>query len=1423
MERNNINKVKSSTMKTFKNKLGLQLKTGLILILGLLFVAIDLNATHIVGGNLTYRKVGPNTFEITLELRRDCFLGSSEAEFDNPAAIGIFSSMGALQLGLGTNGAILIPYDASDTLNNIIISDCGFEGTQVCVEEFKYKQVVTLPRRSGGYILAYQRCCRNGSLNNVFEPLETGATYSVRIPELAFDSDNDSPSFNQWPPVYICANEAINFDHSAMDTDGDSLVYKLCVPRNGATKQFPKPQPPGPPPYQEITWQSPYDLTNLLGGVPLKIDSKTGQITGTPNSVGQFLVGVCVEEYRNGVFIGQVVRDFQYNVRVCSDPPTAVFDAPTENCDGLTIDFTNESISASQYFWNFDYPSTDSANFTTIENPTFTFPSSGTYDVFLRVVRGTDKCSDSIVKTINVFDAEFNVDFDVTLEECLGTDMVTYSFTDKSTINVPGVISQGWVWTVTQGTNTQTLNGNPATIDLLPGDYTIQLDVMASNGCAGSVIKSINYEDFVLQPDFDVAISGCTSNDSLRIRLDDFTAENNPDYIITDRAWTITFNNTTITASGDNAIVSIPRTNYTVKLIVTSNNGCIKDIQKDFLITNFIPTADFTFALSGCNGGNNPLIKLSELSNDTVQYSAALSYNWTLNGNVLVGDTVLYESINEDTILAILNVEFADGCFATTSQVIRIDEIRPQVNYTWQTEECPTDGEVSIILTFDTTKVYGYDYDQLVWSTGIATNVKSFTGNPITITVPKDSTAVVTLSTNFENGCSDEVDNSFYPGDFAQIILVADSIVLCPNEKAPLVVSSNPNLTYTWTPTIGLDLTDPSKPIVASNMDRTYTVVVSDGLCSVTDSIFVDVLEQIDLTIIGDDFTCNGDVALEATGAVGPGEYEWSNQIDFATIVATGPNLVDNFKGLSKTYYVRYKADICDANPSAITVVNQTPILDLITPFEMCINDTITYRITNENSIHIIDILWVPNPHILAGGNTLEPTITVLPTDNGSFELYYTAKNQFGCSITDTLVIEIAENPIVDFTYEVVDCDNYEVCFKVVGELNGFPIWDLGDTTTTDDRFLIKEVCYIYPGPGTYIVTLENASAICPFATVTKTITLNGSLPLFDLENLEICRDSIIEIPVPAGVVNLEFSWCDLQGNEISKTDPLVVTVTNSTAFILKVIDENGCPFSDTINVNSFDFDYILTTPTVYCAGEEVQASIEVKGADIIDFIYDWSPAACVVSGGNTANPILLITGDKTINVTVIHPGLGCVLTESFEVKVTELMITADSDPDTEIYQGDSVDIYVVDQMTGDTYEWSNGAKTGSQTVSPDETTTYSVTVTDENGCTGIASLTVIVIKPNCEEDVFLPNAFSPNGDNVNNVLYVRSNFIDDMMLIIYNRYNEEVFRSTDQANGWDGTFKGAQLSPDSYGYFLTATCVDGETIKRQGSINLLR
>src|SRR5690606_14571588 len=96
-------------------------------------------------------------------------------------------------------------------------------------------------------------------------------------------------------------------------------------------------------------------------------------------------------------------------------------------------------------------------------------------------------------------------------------------------------------------------------------------------------------------------------------------------------------------------------------------------------------------------------------------------------------------------------------------------------------------------------------------------------------------------------------------------------------------------------------------------------------------------------------------------------------------------------------------------------------------------------------------------------------------------------------------------------------------------------------------------------------------------------------------------------------------------------------------------------------------------------------------------------------------------------------------------------------------------------------------------TLPLEETTEFTVTITNEDGCELVLSTSVTVTDPRCEEPfIFLPNLFTPNGDGVNDVLYVRAfaDFIVSVELVIYNRYGTEVFKTTDLNVGWDGTFQ---------------------------------
>ncbi|MBK8561759.1 MAG: hypothetical protein IPN76_00005, partial [Saprospiraceae bacterium] len=102
-----------------------------------------------------------------------------------------------------------------------------------CVQEGVYIFDLDLPVSNESYHIVYQRCCRNGSITNLNDPGATGATYYIELTAKAQELCNSSPTFDLFPPIAICTNEPIDFNHAATDPDGDVLVYELCTSLNG--------------------------------------------------------------------------------------------------------------------------------------------------------------------------------------------------------------------------------------------------------------------------------------------------------------------------------------------------------------------------------------------------------------------------------------------------------------------------------------------------------------------------------------------------------------------------------------------------------------------------------------------------------------------------------------------------------------------------------------------------------------------------------------------------------------------------------------------------------------------------------------------------------------------------------------------------------------------------------------------------------------------------------------------------------------------------------------------------------------------------------------------------------------------------------------------------------------------------------------
>ncbi len=1282
------------------------MKNGILILALCISLPGMIKATHIVGGEMNYTCLGNDQYEITLTIFRDCFYGDPNAWFDDPAAIGVFDENNQLLQN------ILVPLMNNDTLNPVLSSECLVVPPDVCVHTTTYRTTIELPPITGGYQLAYQRCCRNQTIANIIDPLGTGATYGVTISERALMECNSNAKFQQWPPLYICVNEPIFFDQSAIDIDGDSIVYRLCTPLQGATPNVPIPQPPNPPPYETVVWNDPpYNENNMLNGAPgdppLQIDSETGLLTGLPNTVGQFVVGICIEEYRDGELISTTRRDFQYNVGICGVSNAAFF-APDIQCGSLTVEFENQSLGAENFLWQFGDPTNPDLT-STLENPAYTYPDTGLYTVTLITEPGA-VCTDTFTQDIYLQYASLDAAFDFEIVSC--TDSLTLQVTDLSTDSLFDIAT--WDWT--------------------------------------------------LSP------YGLTSNNP------------SPTFVIT---------------SGDvNAVLS---------LVVTAENGCQDSLSESFFI-EYIQEALSFDSISICQGD-------SVFLNNS--FNESYTYQWSPGMGLSDVNSPNPSAKPMETTTYFVTITDDQGCSLSLNTTVEVIPPYPL--------QVPPDTTICAPeLTVYTNNSEGINF---LWA--LDENFTQIISTADSATVAPNGPTTYYLMATDENNCS--VSTSFViEGQAANVRTIPDTI-LCLGETTVLgAFNLDPldTLTYSWQP-VGQIVSDPTNSAVLITPNQTgpipYVVTVENQFgCIAMDSTLVTVIDtadQMEFTMVQQ---CSGYSVQFSSSSVNAPFFQWYfGDPDNPGAVGEGAEVEYEYPGPG-TYdlVITYGPEIrCPDTLTQTVTVGDPQIFPAFDWEVVSCGDSAVIQLTDQSQngqSAITGWQWTLDGAPLS--NEQNPLLHL--TESGSYEVSLTILSDDGCEDMTTDLVEVAliDLPLPD---SILLCVGDSLQLNEGGDPGLQYLW--GPSGLFLDVNAVSPV--IYPDESTNItVQIIDPTTGCE----ANRDLLVEVQPLFQYElppdTVNCAQSSQLQVSSPS---DLQYLWGEDPDfvNVVGMDSLVTVAFSGERTYYLRMTDAFGCTIEDSLTVINGGFSLNVPSASI-CLGDTATliAQDDFNGP----LTYTWNSAATILSDPGLAQILVSPEGNALYNLLASNQ-YGCQAVASASVNVLSggMPIVVSAEPDT-IFIGESSQLMVTDDI-GYTFQWFPEATLNNPNIfnplaNPEETTDYTVLVTQDNGCEVLGLVTITVLNPSCIEPyVYIPNGFTPNGDGLNDELEVYGNSIDEMYLAIYNRWGQKIFEANSQSEKWDGTFNGKPLPPDVFGYYLQVRCLNGEEFFKKGNITIVK
>ena len=579
---------------------------------------------------------------------------------------------------------------------------------------------------------------------------------------------------------------------------------------------------------------------------------------------------------------------------------------------------------------------------------------------------------------------------------------------------------------------------------------------------------------------------------------------------------------------------------------------------------------------------------------------------------------------------------------------------------------------------------------------------------------------------------------------------------ICQGESVQLTATGG--VTYSWSPTTGLSNPNISNPIASPSSTTTYTVTTTDSQgCTASASVLITVTPSPTLTVTASPQNiCVGQNSiLTANGA---STYSWSTGASTASITVTPTT--------TTTYTVTGYNGSCSS--SATVVVNVSTNLNVTinaNPPSVCIGGTSVLTASGGSTYS-----WS------TGGSTA--SITVTPTATTTYTV--TGSSGVGCSNTATVTVTVGSSPTISIT-----AAPQSICIGGTSVLTASGAstysWSTGGSTAS--------ITVTPTTTTTYTVT--GSSGVGCSGTATVSVTVNP-LPTVSIDPSQssICSGTSVILTANSDISGTSFIW----SNNISGNNITVIPSTTTTYAVTGTTNQ-GCTGTASVTINVSQppiIDY--TTTQSHCGQSDGNIITNVTGG-IPPFIYQWS------NGANTSNLNNIPAGNYNLTITDAN---GCSSTINITL-VEASKPQANFAPKPQITTIDDPIIYFENYSIGaSSYQWDFGDGYSSTYFSPthayDFPGVYHVvlSVSDQYGCVDTVGANIII---NDITNIFLPNAFTPNGNNINELYNIMGTGIDPSTfeMRIFDRWGKQLFYTTDYSASWDGTYNGEPVPQGSY------------------------